>query len=168
MNKPDIIETLKAEGIEVKRNKFLCPFHDDHKPSASIRNNNFKCWACGEGGDVYDFLMKYHGLDFKGALSYSGIERSGRPFRPDPVKARIRAIKRIYDHWKQDYCLYLADLLRCLDQAKALCNSMDDVEELAEYYHKATAWELEYSILISNDEDAKFKMFREVYDGKNN
>src|SRR4030042_1430622 len=30
----------------------------------------FKCFGCGEGGDVYDFLQKYEGMDFYEALKY--------------------------------------------------------------------------------------------------
>lgn len=50
--------------------KGLCPFHDDHNPSLSVCPGKkiFRCWSCGAGGDVVDFVMKYNKVDFKTAL----------------------------------------------------------------------------------------------------
>lgn len=44
----------------------LCPFHDDKKPSMHVEpvKGIFKCFACGEGGNVYTFLMKINGWSF--------------------------------------------------------------------------------------------------------
>lgn len=52
-------------GLEIKRETarrwyFLCPFHDDHRPSMTVERagryaGNFKCWACGEGGSPWRF-----------------------------------------------------------------------------------------------------------------
>lgn len=46
-------------GIEVNsKGFFLCPAHDDKKPSAQIRpNNRWKCFSCGEGGSTLDLVM---------------------------------------------------------------------------------------------------------------
>lgn len=48
----------------------LCPFHDDHSPSLSINpeRQSYKCWACGEGGDCFSYLMKIDNLPFREAL----------------------------------------------------------------------------------------------------
>src|SRR5689334_11198052 len=50
--------------------KALCPFHDDHDPSLEINpeRQSFKCWSCGAGGDVFDFVKDYFRLDFPEAL----------------------------------------------------------------------------------------------------
>lgn len=53
---------VESYNIDIKRNNtFLCPFHDDTKPSMSIMKNDkgCKCFACGEGGNVYTFIEKY-------------------------------------------------------------------------------------------------------------
>lgn len=41
----------------------LCPFHNDSKPSMGVVPDKhlFKCLACGEGGDVIDFVEKIEG-----------------------------------------------------------------------------------------------------------
>ena len=59
----NIRQVIEHYGIKVKRNRqFVCPFHNDHKPSASIKNNYFNCFVCGAGGDLITFTAKYLGL----------------------------------------------------------------------------------------------------------
>ena len=44
----------------------LCPFHPDSDPSFSVNEDKqiFYCFGCGEGGNVFKFLMKIQGLSF--------------------------------------------------------------------------------------------------------
>lgn len=45
---------------EVRNGQYICPFHNDHKPSMSIKDDKyFKCWTCGEKGSVLDFIKNY-------------------------------------------------------------------------------------------------------------
>ena len=46
--------------------KALCPFHKEKTPSFNINQQKqiFHCFGCGEGGDVFAFVMKYEGMDF--------------------------------------------------------------------------------------------------------
>ena len=48
----------------------LCPFHTEKTPSFNVLDDKgiYKCFGCGEGGDVYGFLMKMEGLTFPEAL----------------------------------------------------------------------------------------------------
>jgi DNA primase len=50
--------------------KALCPFHDDHNPSLTVdsRRQRYKCWSCGEGGDVFQFVQKFEKITFPEAL----------------------------------------------------------------------------------------------------
>ncbi len=50
--------------------KALCPFHDDHNPSLTVdaRRQRYKCWSCGEGGDVFAFVQKFEKITFPEAL----------------------------------------------------------------------------------------------------
>ena len=47
-----------------------CAFHDDSKPSMALypETGTYYCFACGEGGDGYKFIMETSGIDFKEAL----------------------------------------------------------------------------------------------------
>ena len=72
-NAVDIV-ALVGEYLSVHRNgskfKALCPFHDDHNPSLELNpeRQSFKCWSCGVGGDVFDFVQSYERVEFSEAL----------------------------------------------------------------------------------------------------
>lgn len=38
----------------------ICPFHNDHNPSLNIDKNKglYKCFACGAGGDIFNFVRE--------------------------------------------------------------------------------------------------------------
>ena len=50
----------------------LCPFHEDKNPSlvVSPSRGTFKCFACGEGGNVVKFLMKHRKMNYGEALHW--------------------------------------------------------------------------------------------------
>jgi DNA primase len=58
---------LKKRGKEFVG---LCPFHDDKRPSLNVSSAKqiFKCFACGAGGGVFQFLMLYDKLTFPQAV----------------------------------------------------------------------------------------------------
>jgi DNA primase len=68
------IVALMGEYLPLQRagSKFksLCPFHDDHNPSLEINpeRQSFKCWSCGAGGDVFDFVQRMDRVEFPEAL----------------------------------------------------------------------------------------------------
>jgi len=59
--------TLKQAGSNWKG---LCPFHREKSPSFMVSKDKqiFKCFGCGESGDIFEFLMKLEGLDFVESL----------------------------------------------------------------------------------------------------
>ncbi|MFZ1940085.1 MAG: CHC2 zinc finger domain-containing protein [Terracidiphilus sp.] len=65
----------EARGIKLHRSGKeligLCPFHDDRNPSLNIdpKKNEWHCkGACGEGGDVIQWVMKSEGVGFLQAV----------------------------------------------------------------------------------------------------
>jgi DNA primase len=48
----------------------LCPFHEERSPSFGIDpvEKLYHCFGCGEGGDVFKFVMQTESLDFAAAL----------------------------------------------------------------------------------------------------
>lgn len=59
--------TLKKAG---RHWKALCPFHSEKTPSfiVSPERQIWKCFGCGKGGSVIDFVMEYEHVDFIEAL----------------------------------------------------------------------------------------------------
>jgi len=59
--------TLHRAGAKFKA---LCPFHDDHNPSLELNpdRQSYKCWSCGAGGDIFDFVKDFERVDFPEAL----------------------------------------------------------------------------------------------------
>ncbi len=53
-----------------KYRKAICPFHADSKPSLIIKkpSQTFKCFGCGESGDVIDFCVKIDGIAWSEAV----------------------------------------------------------------------------------------------------
>jgi DNA primase len=68
-SRADIVDVI-SEYIPLKQkgNAFigLCPFHDDTKPSLSVRRDMgiFRCFSCNAAGDVFTFVMKYQKLTY--------------------------------------------------------------------------------------------------------
>ena len=68
---------VEKAGINFKAK---CPFHNEKTPSFLISptRQSFYCFGCGEKGDIFSFVEKFEGLDFKGALetlaSKAGVE----------------------------------------------------------------------------------------------
>lgn len=72
-SKNNIVDIISSY-LELKGNydslKGLCPFHAEKSPSfmVSEKKQFFKCFGCGEGGDVISFIMKKENLEFIDAL----------------------------------------------------------------------------------------------------
>ncbi len=87
----DLVEEVRAradlvgvigESVALKRSgkdwKGKCPFHDDRTPSFYVVPDKgfYKCFGCGESGDIFAFVMKRTGMDFQDAVKSLG-ERFG-------------------------------------------------------------------------------------------
>lgn len=71
----DIVDLI-GEYVSLKRSGAnymgLCPFHSEKTPSFSVSPSKriFKCFGCGEGGDVITFIMKRENLGFREAVEF--------------------------------------------------------------------------------------------------
>ena len=69
----DIVQLI-GEKIALKKAgrhfKAVCPFHAEKTPSFMVNPEKqiYHCFGCGEGGNVFSFIMKYEGLEFPEAV----------------------------------------------------------------------------------------------------
>lgn len=72
----DIVDIISESGVKLKRsgnNYFgLCPFHNEKSPSFSVSPNKqiFKCFGCGEAGNVVSYVMKNKNFTYVDALKF--------------------------------------------------------------------------------------------------
>ena len=115
---PEVTERLKREvsvqrlaearGIKLHRSGKeligLCPFHDDHNPSLNIDpvKNVWNCkGACGEGGDVFLWVMRAEGVSFHHALEL--LRKDYAPSAGPVVKiATVRKLPPLIDATADD------------------------------------------------------------------
>ena len=96
----NIRQVVEFYGYKVNRNgQFICAFHNDHKPSASIKKDYFNCFVCGAGGDLITFTAKLHGLSnidaCKKLVSDFGLNIETEPqTQADKLKADRERAKR--------------------------------------------------------------------------
>jgi len=93
--------------LERKGNGYtgLCPFHNEKTPSFSVHEGKqiFKCFGCGKGGNVVNFIMLAENLNYPEALGFlaerAGIKLERAVNRAQEEKNRIRgdihAVNRI-------------------------------------------------------------------------
>lgn len=101
----DIVDVISSY-IQVKstgsNHKALCPFHSEKTPSFTISSQKqiYKCFGCGEGGDVIKFVMKMENIDFIEALKFLG-ERVGIELPQSEInneeKENISRRQRLYE-----------------------------------------------------------------------
>ncbi|HLG42621.1 MAG TPA: DNA primase [Planctomycetota bacterium] len=70
---------LKRAGSNYKA---LCPFHEEKTPSFNInvQRQIYKCFGCGKGGGVVQFVMELEKVEFHDAIKLLA-ERAGIPIR---------------------------------------------------------------------------------------
>jgi|GEM_PF-3845036 DNA primase len=70
-NKCDITDVVNKYTV-VKRDMACCPFHDERTASFKIypAKQTYKCFGCGESGDVFKLIMKKENLNFVEAAEY--------------------------------------------------------------------------------------------------
>ena len=99
--------TLRKAGVNYKG---LCPFHDDTTPSfmVSPAKNICHCFACGEGGNAVNFLMKHEQITYPEALRWLAkkynIEIEEKELTPEEQQQQSeRESMFIVNEWAMEY-----------------------------------------------------------------
>ena len=108
--KIDIVGII-SEYVDLKRAgrnyKALCPFHSEKTPSFMVSSELqiYKCFGCGESGDVYSFLQKYEGMEFYEALQHlanrAGVKLDPGTFKDSEGKKTFYEINKLAQRFYQ-------------------------------------------------------------------
>ncbi len=83
--------TLRKRGVNYLG---LCPFHNEKTPSFTVSQSKgiFKCFGCGKGGNVVNFIMEHERLNYVEALKFLAkkyhIEFEEKEITPEEVEKR--------------------------------------------------------------------------------
>lgn len=85
LNRINIVDYI-SKFVNLRRSgsnyTWLCPFHNEKSPSFMVSEDKqiYKCFGCGNGGNVITFAMEYDRLDFRDAINelakYANIDTS--------------------------------------------------------------------------------------------
>lgn len=99
--------TLRRSGANFKG---LCPFHDEKTPSfmVSPAKQLCKCFSCGGGGNVVNFVMQHEQMTYPEALKWLGrkygIEVKERELTDEQkAAASAREAMFVINEWARDY-----------------------------------------------------------------
>ena len=132
-------EAAGRYGVEVNHcGMALCPFHNDRHPSLYMADDHYHCFACGEHGDVIDFVSKLFQLSLYDAAQKLAADFHLTPDKP-PSAAALHA-KRIRTEAQQ------------LRENERLCFSV-----LSDYARVLRDWRTRYAPKLSEEEpDERF------------
>ena len=120
-------EAAERYGVAVNHyGMALCPFHNDRHPSLYVADDHYHCFACGEHGDVIDFVSKLFHLSLYDAAQKLAADFHLTPDKP-PSAAALHA-NRIQTEAQQ------------LRENERLCFSV-----LSDYAHVLRDWKVQYA-----------------------
>ncbi len=127
-NANNIVDVI-SKFVDLKKNgdnyKGLCPFHNEKTPSFVVNESKqiFKCFGCGEGGNVISFLMKKENMGFNETVKYL-CENANIPYKQthaftEKEKMELDEKKKMYKLHVDLAKYYFQNLQNNLDNSKS-------------------------------------------------
>lgn len=166
----DIVPIIESAGMELKQRgqrwSGLCPFHSEKTPSFFVfHDNRFKCFGCGEHGDVIDFVQKFYDFDFKQACRFLGINHQGKitPKIRKEIEQRKRKAEAIrkFEEWRGQYLWHLGTLI---NKTEKLLKGVtyEDLRWYCQLIDGLATWHYHSDILMTGSDEEKIKLYEDV------
>ena len=134
----DIVDLVSEAGVKLrhagKNYTGFCPFHDNKNTPAFVvwpESGVWKCFgACNEGGDIFKFVMKKDGVDFKEALNRlaarAGVEVPTYSKQTPEQKEAFEHLRKLLEDaviFYRSHLLSNADVLNYLHDKRGLTDA---------------------------------------------
>ncbi len=134
----DIVDLASEAGVKLRkagRNYTgFCPFHDNKRTPAFVvwpETGTWRCFGqCNEGGDIFKFVMKKNGWDFKEALQRlaerAGVELQEYTPQQEAQKEVYDTLRSLLDEtvlYYRNHLLQNADVLDYLHKKRGLTDA---------------------------------------------
>ena len=134
----DIVDLVSEAGVKLRkagRNYTgFCPFHDNKKTPAFVvwpETGTWRCFGqCNEGGDIFKFVMKKEGWDFKEALQRlaqrAGVELQEYTPQQEAQKELYESLRALLEDavlYYRNHLLNMPDVLDYLRDKRGLTDA---------------------------------------------
>ncbi|NOQ67998.1 DNA primase [Patescibacteria group bacterium] len=126
--------------------KAKCPFHNEKTPSFTVspERQMWYCFGCNEGGDIFTFVMKMEGLEFRDALKLladkAGVRLENRSYDNSGGKSKALEILDISRKFYQE-CLKIKTGKKAFDYLSDRGLSKNTIEKFQLGY-APDSWDL--------------------------
>jgi DNA primase len=149
-NNASIVDVISHYINVIKKGRnymAICPFHEDHSPSLSIHSDKqiYKCFVCGNGGNVFTFVQNYEKIGF------------------------IESVSKVAELTNQELDIDITPKEKILDKNDKYYNITDEVCQYTNYLLNTTDGSVAYDYLNKRGiNDTMIKMFNIGYNPINN
>lgn len=158
-------DILPKYGLKANRSGMMsCPFHGaDRHPSMKIFADGFKCFTCGEAGDIFKFVQLMEGCSFKEAFKVLGGEYEHSSKKERAVRnskfIRERKEREAKEKADEEFKKMLSGTITILRMVIEICDPMSDMWADAQQYLPEIlgAWEEKY---INGGEVEELNVYR--------
>ncbi|MFA6097338.1 MAG: DNA primase [Candidatus Paceibacterota bacterium] len=126
--------------------KAKCPFHNEKTPSfmVSPERQFWHCFGCNEGGDIFTFIMKMEGLEFKDAIKLlaerAGVKLKTVNYSSSGKKGKIMEILKLSKRFYME-CLKIKTGLKAYEYLRDRGLTMGSIEKF-ELGYAPDSWDI--------------------------
>ena len=167
-------DVIEKYGVKVGRNGMCCcPIHNEKHPSMKVYADGYKCFACGSGGDIFQFVQDMEGCSFKEAFTILGgtYQKHATKTTRANARAHFDRIKKKKEKAERDAKDFRKTLMEAIDICEDLIVNNEPlssewclgVRYLSWFWH---AYDAKYLEGEAVDELDVFRKYRKVKQGR--